>query len=72
LTDQAKHYNKYVLVAEYSQYIEEVNDIAFTARGNKAVGSFIWEPLGKIFDRQGKPTIYLSAFSVIAHKYVSK
>lgn len=72
MTDLTKRYHKYVLVAEYSQYIEEVNDIAFTAPGDKAVGSFIWEPLGKIFDRQGKPTKYLSAFPVIARKYVSK
>jgi len=70
MADLAKRYKKYVMVAEYSQHRAEVNDIAFTAPGDKAVGTFIWEPLNLFFDRSGKITPVLQEYPAIAAKYV--
>ncbi|MDB5089521.1 MAG: cellulase family glycosylhydrolase [Mucilaginibacter sp.] len=73
MTGLAKRYNKQVMVAEYSQLKQVVNDIAFTAPGNKALGSFIWEPLSTwegIFDRDGKANEYMNVYPGIAKKYV--
>lgn len=73
MADLAKRYNKQVMVAEYSQLKKEVNDIAFTAPGDKALGSFIWEPLSTwegIFDRDGKANQYMNVYPDIAKKYV--
>jgi len=72
MTDLATHYKKYVMVAEYSQLKQEVNDIAFTAPGNRALGSFIWEPLNTweaVFDKNGKANKYLEVYPAIAKKY---
>lgn len=72
MTDLAKRYNKYVMVAEYSQLKQEVNDIAFTAPGNKALGTFIWEPLNSwesFFDKSGKINATLEVYPPIAKKY---
>ncbi len=72
MADLAKRYNKYVMVAEYSQLKQEVNDIAFTAPGNKALGTFIWEPLSSwesFFDRSGKINATLDVYPAIAKKY---
>ena len=69
----AQRYNKQVMVAEYSQLKQQVNDIAFTAPGKKAVGSFIWEPLSTwegIFDHDGKANEYMNVYPGIAKKYV--
>ncbi|MDB4922694.1 MAG: cellulase family glycosylhydrolase [Mucilaginibacter sp.] len=74
MTDLAKRYNKQVMVAEYSQLKQVVNDIAFTAPGNKALGSFIWEPLSTwegIFDKDGKANEYINVYPGIAEKYVN-
>ena len=73
MTGLAKRYNKQVMVAEYSQLKQQVNDIAFTAPGKKALGSFIWEPLSTwegIFDRDGKANSYMYVYPGIAKKYV--
>lgn len=73
MADLAKRYNKQVMVAEYSQLKKEVNDIAFTAPGNKALGSFIWEPLSTweaVFDRNGKANDYLNVYPGIAKQYL--
>ncbi|HVW98311.1 MAG TPA: glycosyl hydrolase 53 family protein [Mucilaginibacter sp.] len=73
MADLAKRYNKQVMVAEYSQLKQQVNDIAFTAPGNKALGSFIWEPLSTwegIFDHDGKANKYMDVYPAIAKKYV--
>jgi beta-galactosidase len=72
MTDLAKRYKKYVMVAEYSQLKQEVNDIAFTAPGNKALGTFIWEPLSSwesFFDRSGKMNATLEVYPSLAKKY---
>jgi len=72
MADLAKRYNKYVMVAEYSQLKQEVNDISFTAPGNKALGSFIWEPLSSwesFFDKNGKVNSTLDVYPPFAKKY---
>ena len=72
MADLAKRYNKYVMVAEYSQLKQEVNEISFTAPGNKALGSFIWEPLGSweaFFDKAGKANATLDVYPPFAKKY---
>lgn len=73
MADLAKRYPQQVMVAEYSQLKKEVNDVAFTAPGNKAVGSFIWEPLSTwegIFDKNGKANAFMNMYPDIAKKYV--
>jgi arabinogalactan endo-1,4-beta-galactosidase len=73
MADLAKRYPQQVMVAEYSQLKKEVNDVAFTAPGNKAVGSFIWEPLSTwegIFDKDGKANDFMNVYPAIAKKYV--
>jgi arabinogalactan endo-1,4-beta-galactosidase len=72
MADLAKRYKQQVLVAEYSQLKKEVNDIAFTAPGSKAIGTFIWEPLStweSIFDRDGKSNAYMNVYPGIAKEY---
>jgi arabinogalactan endo-1,4-beta-galactosidase len=73
MADLAKRYKQQVMVAEYSQLKREVNDIAFNVPNGKAVGSFIWEPLGSwegIFDRSGKANDFMDVvYPEIAKKY---
>ncbi|MGZ3754690.1 MAG: glycosyl hydrolase 53 family protein [Mucilaginibacter sp.] len=72
MADLAKRYKKYVMVAEYSQLKPEVNEIAFTAPGNKSLGTFIWEPLStweSFFDKSGKANAFLDVYPPIAQKY---
>ena len=72
MADLAKRYKQQVMVAEYSQLKKEVNDIAFNVPDNKAVGTFIWEPLSTwegIFDRDGKANQYMAIYLEIAKKY---
>jgi len=73
MTDLATRYKQQVMVAEYSPLKKEVNDIAFTAPGKKAIGTFIWEPISSwegIFDRDGKSNQYMNLYSEIAKEYV--
>jgi arabinogalactan endo-1,4-beta-galactosidase len=72
MADLAGRYKKYVMVAEYSQLKQEVNDIAFTVPGGKAIGTFIWEPLStweSFFDRDGKINSFMDPYPIIAKKY---
>jgi len=72
MADLSTRYKQQVMVAEYSQLKQEVNDIAFTAPGKKAIGSFIWEPLSTwegIFDRDGKSNAYMNIYPGIAKEY---
>jgi arabinogalactan endo-1,4-beta-galactosidase len=72
MADLATRYKQGVMVAEYSQLKQEVNDIAFTAPGKKAIGSFIWEPISSwegIFDRDGKSNAYMNVYPGIAKQY---
>ena len=79
MADLAKRYPQQVMVAEYSQLKREVNDIAFNVPGGKAVGSFIWEPIGSwegIFDadyknKEFKANDFLNVvYPEISRKYV--
>lgn len=73
MADLARRYKQQVMVAEYSQLKKEVNDIAFTAPGKKAIGTFIWEPLSTwegIFDRDGKANQYMNIYPEIAKEYL--
>ena len=79
MADLAKRYPQQVMVAEYSQLKREVNDIAFNVPNGKAVGSFIWEPIGSwegIFDadyknKEFKANDFLDVvYPDIAKKYV--
>lgn len=73
MADLSSRYKQQVMVAEYSQLKKEVNDIAFTAPGKKAIGSFIWEPLSTwegIFDRDGKSNAYMNVYPEIAKEYI--
>ena len=72
MADLAARYKQQVMVAEYTQLKNEVNDIAFTVPDGKAVGTFIWEPIStweSIFDRDGKANALLNVYPVIAKKY---
>ena len=73
MADLAFRYKQQVMVAEYSQLKQEVNDIAFTVPNGKAVGSFIWEPLSTwegVFDRDGKSNAYMDIYPGIAKEYL--
>ena len=81
MADLAKRYKQQVMVAEYSQLKREVNDIAFNVPNGKAVGSFIWEPIGSwegIFDVDFKNKEYKAndfmnvVYPEIAKKYSVK
>jgi beta-galactosidase/arabinogalactan endo-1,4-beta-galactosidase len=72
LTDLNSRYKMDVVVAEYSQFKKQVNDIAFGLPGNKLKGTFIWEPLNwgeAVFDKDGHSNAYLDSFSVISKEY---
>ena len=73
MADLAKRYTQQVMVAEYSELKQQVNDIAFNVPNGKAVGSFIWEPLNSwesIFDRSGKANDFMNVvYPEIARKY---
>lgn len=57
LTDLAKRYARDIIVAEYSEHKQEVNDIVFKLPGGKGKGTCIWEPLNTweaLFDGDGR------------------
>ncbi len=73
LADLSSHYNKDVIVVEYSQRKEEVNDIAFTVPGGRGKGTCIWEPLSTwegVFDRKGKSNDLMLIYDDISKKYL--
>jgi len=72
MADLAQRYNRQVMVAEYTQLKQQVNDIAFSVPNGKALGTFIWEPLNtweQVFDRQGHTNQLIDVYPVIAKKY---
>ncbi len=71
LNDLANSYGKDIIVVEYSQFKEEVNEIAFSVPGGKGKGTCIWEPLStweSIFNRDGKSNDYLLMYDEISKK----
>lgn len=75
VNDLAKHYNKDVIVVEYSQRKKEVNDIIFNVPDGRGKGSCIWEPLNygeAIFDRQGKSNDLIEIYDEVSKEYLGK
>ena len=73
LDDLARHYDKDLIVVEYSQLKREVNDLSFDIYGNHGKGTAIWEPLNTweaFFDRQGKSTELLKIYDELNKKYL--
>jgi beta-galactosidase len=72
--DLARQYGKDVIVAEYTQRKQEVNDIAFSVPGGLAKGTCIWEPLNtweRIFERDGKANSLLYLYDELNKEFVS-
>jgi beta-galactosidase len=73
--DLAQQYGKDVIVVEYTQRKQEVNDIAFTIAGGKGKGTCIWEPLNtweRIFEKDGKANSLLYLYDEISKEFVKK
>ncbi|SDS49061.1 beta-galactosidase/arabinogalactan endo-1,4-beta-galactosidase [Mucilaginibacter mallensis] len=72
LIDLNQRYKQDVIVVEYSQQKQAVNDIEFSLPGNKMKGTFIWEPLNygeAAFDHSGNANDYMKTYSEISKKY---
>ncbi len=72
ITDLTTRYKQDVLIVEYSQNKQVVNDIAFSIPGNKLKGTFIWEPLNTgepAFDRDGNANEFMKTYSDISRQY---
>ena len=72
LTDLNKRYKQDVIVAEYSQFKREVNDIALSLPGNKLKGTFIWEPFswGETFvDKTGQTNNLIKTYDALRKDY---
>jgi beta-galactosidase len=71
--DLARQYGKDIIVVEYTQRKQEVNDIAFSVPGGKGKGTCIWEPLNtweRIFERDGKANSLLYMYDELSREYV--
>jgi beta-galactosidase len=69
LTSLSKKYQQDIIVAEYSQFKNEVNKIVFDLPGGKGKGTCIWEPLNtgeKIFERDGKSNELINLYDEIS------
>src|SRR5258706_2541465 len=72
LNDLSTRYKFNVIVAEYSQYKQEVNDIAESIPNGNLKGTFIWEPFSwgeTIVDTNGNTNALLNIYPQIATKY---
>jgi beta-galactosidase len=66
-------YRKDIIVVEYSQYKEAVNEIAFTAAGGRGKGTCIWEPLNtweSVFDKAGNSNSYLAIYDSVSNRFI--
>ncbi len=75
LNDLVNHYNKDIIVVEYSQLKKEVNKIAFELPNSKGKGACIWEPLStweSIFDWKGKSNELLLLYDELAKEFLQK
>ncbi len=73
LDDLSRHYNKDVIVVEYSHVKREVNERSFNVANNRGKGSCIWEPLNtweQFFDRNGKANQHLLIYDEMSKKYL--
>ena len=75
LEDLSKHYNKDVIVVEYSHKKQEVNQLAFDVPNGRGKGTCIWEPIStweSFFDKDGKANQYLYLYDEISKTYFKK
>jgi hypothetical protein len=73
LDDLLKRYNKPLIVVEYSDFKQQVNDIVFGLPNEMGKGSCIWEPLNwrsGLFDRNGAAEKLFSVYDGIRDKYL--
>jgi beta-galactosidase len=73
--DLARQYNKDIIVVEYTQLKQEVNEIAFGIPGNRGKGTCIWEPLNtweQIFEKDGKANEKLYLYDQLSKRFISK
>ncbi|MDP4281385.1 MAG: glycosyl hydrolase 53 family protein [Bacteroidota bacterium] len=75
LIDLSKRYNKPVIVAEYSDFKQEVHDIDFAVPGNMGKGACIWEPLNSrsgLFDKNWETTPEMKIYDKLSKKYLTQ
>jgi beta-galactosidase len=73
LSNLIERYNKDVIVVEYSQMKNEVNQVAFNLPNGK--GTCIWEPLNTweaIFEKDGKANYHLATYDEISKQFLLK
>lgn len=74
LNDLASHYNKDVIVVEYSQLKQEVAELGFNVANKRGKGTCIWEPLStweKVFDSNGKSNEMLVVYDELSKKFIA-
>jgi beta-galactosidase len=74
LSDLLKRYNKDLIVVEYSQKKNEVNELVFNLPNNKGKGTCIWEPLStweSVFNRDGKSNDLIKVYDEISKKFIN-
>ncbi len=65
-------YQKDIVVVEYSQYKNAVNEIAFNVAGGRGKGTCIWEPLNtweSVFDKEGNSNSYLLIYDSVSNRF---
>ena len=75
MRDLANHYQKDLVVVEYSACKEQVNGLAFNLPESRGLGTFIWEPLNtweKIFDQNGQANSLMALYDDISKKYLKR
>jgi len=73
--DLARQYGKDIIVVEYTQRKQEVNDIAFSVPGGLGKGTCIWEPLNtweRIFEKDGKANSLLYLYDELSKEFVRR
>jgi len=64
-----ERYKKPLNIVEYSDYKTELNDIIFSLPHQMGRGTFNWEPLRGMFDKNGEANTNLFTYDAIAAKY---
>jgi arabinogalactan endo-1,4-beta-galactosidase len=75
LKDLAGRYKQDIIVAEYSQYKRQVNDIVHNLPNGKGLGTFIWEPTKwgeALFDKNGNTLPEIDLYAQMAADYNNK
>ncbi len=73
MNNLALTYQKDIIVVEYSQFKEAVNNIAFNVGGGRGKGTCIWEPLNtweSIFDKDGKSNSLLLVYDSVSRHFL--